>query len=934
MSNRLDLLDAQLPASEAMPIGVEGTSNARSGARRKTKRRGGRRAAAAAAVHGRESIGSVSSTLYKAFRERFLSGNASTSKVGDYRELRQRDAESGQHLDVVADAESVGEESDSGSRLSSSSSSSVEDLFVHETRRKWRRKGSGRGSSRQRLKNPPLCTRKTLAVIVFTFLALLVLTLISILGIYVLRVENLHRPSTLRSIDLTEVIYGAFYANEFNGSWTKDGNVLYKDEEAIVEYNTKTQQRTILSRNAHQYFHYEKSADGKYLLLAKSRQKIFRYSFFALYDILNLKTGLLTPLTIEKERPFLTLVKWAPMGNGLIINYENNIYYKPRAFAQEIVITRDSNTMVLNGIPDWVYEEEVFSSNEAMWFNTAGTQLAFIRFDDSLTRFMDMPVYGEANDLSFQYPEHRQTPYPKVGTPNPRVQLFVANLENAMGGRKFLSEVQVPTRLQSGTDHIISVVSWLNETHVLSTWMNRTQNAAYVMCFDGLSNKMLYNIESKTGWINIFSPPFSNNDSTRIALILPYNNYKHITLLSTKANASEQQHPVALTEGNFVVDSILHWDPTHDLIFYLANTAEHSEQLHLYAIKAQSGGKEEPKCVTCKLMSSDNEEQNYFSATFNNQKQIVITSLGPGLPATAIYEWSYENFQLSLTKLLDWETNDMLRSKLEGVTLPRREIHTFDIGEGLTAKVLLHLPPNLDRSGRTKYPMLVDVYGGPDSFYVNNKWSIDWGSYLCINESVIYAKIDGRGSGMRGEKLLNAIYRNLGTVEIQDQISVTRKVTQKFNFVDALSIGIWGWSYGGYAAGMALATDDSKVFTCAASVAPVTDWNYYDSIYTERYMGLPSENEAGYENSRLWTRADQFRGKKYMLVHGTLDDNVHYQQAMALAKNLELRDISFTQISYPDEQHGLIHVRPHLYHALNRFFGDCFGNKHLMESGK
>ncbi|XP_030385628.1 venom dipeptidyl peptidase 4-like [Scaptodrosophila lebanonensis] len=736
------------------------------------------------------------------------------------------------------------------------------------------------------------------------------------------------------SINLDDVLTQQYYAKSFNGSWSSDTNVIFKHNAAIVELDTKTNQRTVLLVDAYQYVLFEKSADGQLLLLAKNRQKIFRYSFNAEYDIYNISSGAINPLTIQNEQRFLSMVQWAPVGNGLIINYERNLYYKPSALQQEVAITSDTNPVFLNGIPDWVYEEEVFGSNVATWFNPAGTQIAFIRFDDSPTHVMDIQVYGEAGNLDFQYPWRRAIAYPKAGSSNPRVQLFLANLERAVNGNEFLTEIPVPSALNTETDYIITVVSWMNDTHVLSTWMNRIQNAAYVDIANDLNRKVLYSIESKTSWVDLYTAPFKNRDASRIAFILPHNNYKHITLLSTTITSPEQQQPEALTEGNFVVDSILHWDVSHDLIFYLANTPQNSEQLHLYAIRALTTSKQEPKCLTCKLMTSGSVEQNYFAAIFNDNNQIVITSLGPGIPTTAIYEWSYANSQVTLTKLLDWETNAQLRKDLEGVALPTHEIHTFSIEDGFTAKVLLQLPPNLDRSGNTKYPMLVDVYGGPDSFYVNNKWSIDWGTYLSSNQSVIYAKIDGRGSGMRGEKLLNAIYLKLGTVEIADQISVTRKLTETFNYINASHIGIWGWSYGGYAAAMALANDETNVFKCAASIAPVTDWTYYDSIYTERYMGLPIGNEASYANSRLSTRAEKLRGKKYLLVHGTLDDNVHYQQAMILAKNLERKDILFKQISYTDEDHALANVRPHLYHSLDRFFGECFASNRLMRSAK
>ncbi|CAH1961628.1 unnamed protein product [Acanthoscelides obtectus] len=254
---------------------------------------------------------------------------------------------------------------------------------------------------------------------------------------------------------------------------------------------------------------------------------------------------------------------------------------------------------------------------------------------------------------------------------------------------------------------------------------------------------------------------------------------------------------------------------------------------------------------------------------------------------------------------------------------------TFDVAGGFKANVMLRLPPNLDESGSTKYPMVVNVYGGPDTFQVVDRFVLDWGSYLASNKSIIYATIDGRGSGLKGDKMLFSGYRKLGTVEIEDQINVTRLIQNTLSYVDSSRTAIWGWSYGGYAAGMALATDSQKVFKCGISVAPVTDWALYDSIYTERFMGLPTleDNLKGYEAAQLLKKYEGLRDKEYYLIHGTYDDNVHYQQSMMWSKVLEVNDILFRQQSYPDEDHSLGLVRPHLYHSLENFLDECFIEK-------
>ncbi len=268
-----------------------------------------------------------------------------------------------------------------------------------------------------------------------------------------------------------------------------------------------------------------------------------------------------------------------------------------------------------------------------------------------------------------------------------------------------------------------------------------------------------------------------------------------------------------------------------------------------------------------------------------------------------------------MKQILEWETNPELHEITAHKKTPIIEYHDIELDNGWTSKVLMVIPSDLDKS--KKHPMLIEVYGGPDSSMVTTTWKLDWGAHLVSNLSIIYAKIDGRGSGLRGDKVLNVIYRKLGTVEIEDQIETARKLQEKYSFIDASKTAIWGWSYGGYASAMSLATDTKKVFKCAISgefsrifwdsgenltifwlllVAPVTDWMLYDSIYTERYMDVRENNTGGYEQARLTGIARNLRGKKYLLVHGSLDDNVHYQQAALLARVLEKEDIEFDQI--------------------------------------
>jgi len=266
-----------------------------------------------------------------------------------------------------------------------------------------------------------------------------------------------------------------------------------------------------------------------------------------------------------------------------------------------------------------------------------------------------------------------------------------------------------------------------------------------------------------------------------------------------------------------------------------------------------------------------------------------------------------------------------LKENLKDKVLPTREYKNVlvDAEKSLYAPVKISYPTN--RIEGEKYPLLIDVYGGPGSQNVDYRWSVGWGEYLATTRNFVYASIDGRGTGFQSDEYKFLVYRNMGTLEMVDQIEVARKITEENDFIDPGKVAIWGWSYGGFATAMTLEADvgPNPVFSCGVSVAPVTSWLLYDSIYTERYMGHPSDNVEGYNNSVI-NGIENLRTKSWMLNHGVADDNVHFQHSMLLTSAMERADIQFVQHSYPDENHSLTHVRRFLYHAMNDFWTDCF----------
>ncbi|XP_050438092.1 venom dipeptidyl peptidase 4 isoform X2 [Adelges cooleyi] len=753
-----------------------------------------------------------------------------------------------------------------------------------------------------------------------TFL-LIVLAVAAVLGgLVYFTTDIFNKPeaqTNIETLEFLKLMNGGYEPNLFNGTWVSDAEILMKDDDGhIVLLDVRNSNKTILASNNTQNvakcFHYELSADKEYLLIAYHYRKVYRHSFIANYDLINVKTGEQETLlakssnNITKARD-LQLAKWSPVGQGLALVEQNNIFYISSVsdLKSEKQISFTGGFELINGIPDWVYEEEVFSTNSAMWFSKGATMLAYASFNDTQIPIMQIPLYGIPGSLKYQYPSTFAIHYPKVGTPNPNVELFVNDLQSG-------SSVEIRPPPDIPLDFILNTVLWSDDANLFVIWMNRIQNEAqlvhYVLDKNTVKIQYVKKFAQINGWLDFSQIPLVGKNNT-LAIIYPEKQingefYKHVTLVKPGGQLSP------LTSGLFVVSELLKWDIKSDYVYFMANTADNPEEEYMYRVLAS--GKGQMECMTCDKKCKFNaavmsEDGNYYTHTCS----------GPNVPEVHIVKTTGE-------QILEWNGNNDLKEELKPVILPRISFIDVPINDNYTARVKLILPPMLDENADKKYPMLVNTYAGPGSNMAVNKFSLDWNKYFCTSQNVIIAQIDGRGSGRKSNKYLFANYKKLGTYEIEDQIAVAKSLQSRFSFIDASKSAIWGWSYGGYAAGMALAKDDKNIFKCALSVAPVTDWIYYDTIYTERYMGLITENGQGYRNGSLLTHVEKMRDKKYMLIHGTFDDNVHYQQSMMLSAELEHKVILFRQQSYPDESHGLSSVRPHVYRTIGSFFMDCF----------
>jgi len=717
------------------------------------------------------------------------------------------------------------------------------------------------------------------------------------------------------AITFEEFIQREFSSKTFNGSWWSDHELQWKDTEGnLVTWDLRTNETTVLvsqdlltSVSAGAVF-MGFSPDTNSLLFAYDIASVWRHSFTAKYVVFDSTTKQSYDVVSKDGSETLQYCDWVEnKKNESILVYvsNNNIYWRtdnPPSPQDDLAVTADGETdNVFNGIPDWVYEEEVLGVNYAHYINDVGNLMAFAQFNDTLVRDFRYPFYGDQNDVfGNQYPEYKVVRYPKAGESNPTLKLFVWAV-----GEAETKSVVPPAEVSAWGEYIYTIADWTASEVLSVTWMNRIQTESIISeCKESGTEwkcSTVFSEKEENGWIEIESPPIYSQSGESFIQILASlqasdsRHWRHIAKVDKNTGDT-----IFLTEGNFVVTSILSWQD--EIIYFMGTSTDKPGSRQLYRLAED--GQTEAECVTCELRTTRGQLCLRNSVEFNWEASYYVhTCLGHDIPESVLRRAS-DNALVFV-----FEDNLELEEKLNTKMLPERIDTSVEVEGGFTAPVKIQLPPHMEEG--TKYPVLVYVYGGPGSQQVTDSWTLTWGEYLVTSRNVIYVSIDGRGTGFQSNEHLFQVYKNLGTVEIQDQISVTQKLVETFDYMDPERVAIWGWSYGGFATAMTLEQDDGvtqdEVFKCGISVAPVSSWLLYDSIYTERYMALPTteDNAAGYNHSLITTGIENLRHKKWMLNHGVADDNVHYQHSMLLTRALEENDIQFVQHSYPDENHGL-----------------------------
>uniref|UniRef100_G5E7H3 Uncharacterized protein n=1 Tax=Meleagris gallopavo TaxID=9103 RepID=G5E7H3_MELGA len=604
------------------------------------------------------------------------------------------------------------------------------------------------------------------------------------------------------------------------------------------------------------------SPDQRFALLQYKYEKLWRHSYTASYHIYDFNaSSILDDALLPNDTQYIS---WSPVGHKLAYVWNNNIYIKASPTAAPVQITSNGEeNKIFNGIPDWVYEEEMFGSHSALWWSPNGNFVAYAAFNDTEVPVIEYSFYSED---TLQYPKTIRIPYPKAGAKNPTVKVFIVDTTNieAFGPK----EVPVPAVIAS-SDHYFTWLTWVTDNRVGVQWLKRIQNFSVLAICDFKEN-------SNT-WVCpeffVSAPYFTSDSSSYYKIFSDKNGYKHIHYINGSENA------IQITSGEW--EAIYIFRVTNDAIFYSSNEFEgYPGRRNIYKISI--GSKPIRKlCISCNLRK---ERCQYYTARFSERSKYYA------LICYGMYSMGTNIKPIILSDLRILEDNQELQSALQEIILPKEEINKLEV-DGITLWYKMLIPPQFDRS--KKYPLLIQVYGGPCSQNVKHTFSISWITYLASKEGIIVALVDGRGTAYQGDKILHAVYRKLGVYEVEDQISAVKKFIE-MGFIDEKRIAIWGWSYGGYVTSLALGSG-SGVFKCGIAVAPVSSWEYYASIYTERFMGLPveSDNLEHYKNSTVMARAKNFRNVEYLLIHGTADDNVHFQNSAQIAKALVNAQVDF-----------------------------------------
>lgn len=691
-------------------------------------------------------------------------------------------------------------------------------------------------------------------------------------------------------ITLEEIWNGSFRTermnelNSMNGDFYTLLNFNRKTRSTSIDkysYETLEKVKTIVDSNDLnnlKYFeNYSFNNNETKLILGVDIEPIYRRStlgIFYVYDIASKSLQLIDKDKIQEPT-------FSPDSKKVAYAKNNNLFIKNLETNKVTQITFDGlKNNIINGISDWVYEEEFEFVRAFKWSNDS-KNIAFLRFDETEVPTFSMDIYGKT-----LYPTQQVFKYPKAGENNSVVTLKLYNTTTAK-----------TTKIDLGNYEYIPRFTWTNDTNILcATTLNRHQNnlKLYFINTVNFSSKVVFN-ETDKAYVDVNDNLTFLNDNSFI-WTSEKDGFNHIYHYTKNGKLINQ-----VTNGNWEVTDFYGVNEKTKTIFY-QSTEDGSINRTIYAIKLNGKNKKQLTNPSGTNSASFSKNFNFFINTFSDANTPPIYNL-------------YNGTGELIKEVLN---NNVLLEKLSTYNLAKKEFFTLKTVNG-TFNAWMLKPLNFDAD--KEYPLFMTQYSGPGSQSVSNRWNSanDYWHKLLAEKGYVIVCVDGRGTGFKGAAFKKSTYKELGKYEVLDQIEAAKELG-KLPFIDANKIGIWGWSYGGFMSSNCL-LKGNDVFKMAIAVAPVISWRFYDSIYTERYMQTPQENPSGYDENSPLNYANLLNGD-FLLVHGSGDDNVHFQNSMRMSNALIEANKPFNQAFYPDRTHSIYkgkNTRLHLYNKMTKF---------------
>ena len=709
-----------------------------------------------------------------------------------------------------------------------------------------------------------------------------------------------------QQVTLQEVATGAYRAEGIYGIKPMlDGEhytQISRDRKKIVKYSFKTGKEvatifdvsTARNITLKSFDDYIMSPDESKILIQTETKAIYRRSYTAVHYIFNVRNNTLETLSDGGPQQ---VPLFSPDGNQIAFVRDNNIFLVKLLFGNsESQVTKDGKfNHVLNGIPDWVYEEE-FGFNRAFDFSADGTMLAYIRFDESQVPMYSFPWYKglkpSLNEYSV-YPGAYEYKYPMPGVDNSKVTVHTFDIKS-----KVTRQMDLPL----DADGYIPRIQFTDNPDVLAIMtLNRHQNR-FDLYFANPRSTLCKLVVRDEAEQYIKEEAYGNMTfyPDNFVMMSERDGYNHLYLYSAGGNLIKQ-----ITKGEFEVKSFIGWDKKTNTYYYSSNEGS---PLRTAIYKIDAKGRK------TKLSSREGTNQAIFS---KSMKYFINTFSNISTPPLITIN---DNTGKELITLVD---NQRLKDKVASMTLPSKEFFTFKTSEGVELNGWMIKPANFDPN--KKYPVIMHQYSGPGSQQVLDRWNIgsrsDNGMFeaYMADRGFISVCVDGRGTGGRGAAFEKCTYLNLGVKEARDQVE-TALYLGSLPYVDAKNIGLWGWSFGGYNTLMAM-SEGTPVFKAGVAIAAPTDWRFYDTVYTERFMRTPKENMEGYEASSAMNRVNNLHGA-LLLMHGTADDNVHLRNASEYSEALVQADKQFDMHIYTNRNHSIRggNTTKHLLTRVTDFF--------------